>query len=87
MRFFRLTGDYRQCIREYDELIARYAADVVGHNQIALCASKLRDLRRASGQNIRIRELDSMESRIRFGSDELSSKLNRPLATLSFDYQ
>jgi tetratricopeptide (TPR) repeat protein len=48
--FFRLTGDYKQCIKEYDELITRYAADVVGHNQIALCASKLRDLRRAQDE-------------------------------------
>ena len=36
--FFRLTGDYKQCVKEYGELIARYAADVVGHNQVALCA-------------------------------------------------
>ncbi len=48
--FFRLTGDYKQCVKEYGELITRYTADVVGHNQVALCASKLRDLRRAQDE-------------------------------------
>ena len=45
--FYRMTGDYQQCVNEYGELIARYAADVVGHNQRALCLSKLRDMRGA----------------------------------------
>ena len=36
--FYRLTGDYRQCVKEYGDLSARYAGDVVAHNQIALCA-------------------------------------------------
>ena len=40
-----MTGDYQQCVKEYGELIARYAADVVGHNQRALCSSQLRDMR------------------------------------------
>jgi tetratricopeptide (TPR) repeat protein len=46
-QFYRITGDYHQCVKEYSDLIARYAADVVGHNQVALCSSQLRDLRRA----------------------------------------
>ena len=45
--FYRVTGDYQQCVKEYGDLIARYAADVVGRNQLALCSSQLRDLRRA----------------------------------------
>jgi tetratricopeptide (TPR) repeat protein len=45
--FYRVTGDYQQCVKEYGELIARYAADVVGHNQRALCLSQLRDMRGA----------------------------------------
>jgi tetratricopeptide (TPR) repeat protein len=45
--FYRVTGDYQQCVKEYGDLIARYAADVVGRNQVALCSSQLRDLRRA----------------------------------------
>ena len=44
---YRLTGDYQQCVKEHSELITRYAADVIGHNQLALCASQLRDLTRA----------------------------------------
>jgi tetratricopeptide (TPR) repeat protein len=45
--YYRLTGDYAQCVKEYGELIARYAADVVGHNQRALCLTQLRDMRGA----------------------------------------
>jgi len=45
--FFRLTFDYKQCVKEHSDLIARFAADVVGHNQLALCASQLRDLKTA----------------------------------------
>jgi tetratricopeptide (TPR) repeat protein len=45
--FFRLTGDYQQCVKEYGELIARYAADVTGHNQLAQCSSQLRNMPRA----------------------------------------
>jgi tetratricopeptide (TPR) repeat protein/tRNA A-37 threonylcarbamoyl transferase component Bud32 len=45
--FYRVSGDHQQCVKEYGELIARYAADVVGHNQLALCYSHLRDMRRA----------------------------------------
>jgi len=45
--FYRVTGDYQQCVKEYGDLISRYAADVVGRNQLALCSSQLRDLRRA----------------------------------------
>ena len=28
--FYRMTGDYQQCVKEYGDLIARYAADVAG---------------------------------------------------------
>jgi eukaryotic-like serine/threonine-protein kinase len=45
--YYRLTGDYAQCVREYGELIARYEADVVGHNQRALCLTQLRDMKGA----------------------------------------
>jgi len=44
---FRLTGDYESCVTEYTQLITRYAADVVGHNQRALCLTKLRRMREA----------------------------------------
>jgi serine/threonine protein kinase/tetratricopeptide (TPR) repeat protein len=45
--FYRVTGDYQQCVKEYGDLIARFAADVIAHNQLALCSTQLRDLRRA----------------------------------------
>jgi eukaryotic-like serine/threonine-protein kinase len=48
--FFRLTADYQQCVKENGELLARYSADIVGHNGLALCASQLRDLRRARNE-------------------------------------
>ena len=48
--YYRITLDYQQCVKEHGELVARYAADVVGRNQMALCSSKLRDLGRAVEQ-------------------------------------
>src|SRR5262249_8279698 len=52
--YYMNTGDSQQCVKEYGELIAQYAADVAGHNNRAICLSKLRrmseaveDMRRA----------------------------------------
>jgi eukaryotic-like serine/threonine-protein kinase len=45
--YFRLSSDYQQCVKESEDLVKDYVADVVGHNQLALCASKLRDFTRA----------------------------------------
>ena len=42
--FYRLTGDYPACVKEYGDLIARYAADVAAHNQLALCSTFLRQM-------------------------------------------
>jgi len=44
---YRLAGDNQQCVKEYGELVARYAADVAAHNQLAVCAAQLRDWRPA----------------------------------------
>ena len=52
--YYRVTGDYQQCVKEYNELIVRYPADVTGRNQVALCSSKLRDLRRAVDEMRRV---------------------------------
>ena len=41
------TNDYQQCVKEYSDAIARYRADVSGRNQLALCLSHQRELRRA----------------------------------------
>ncbi len=43
--YYSRTGDYQQCVKEYGELITRYPADVVAHNQRAICLSQLRDIR------------------------------------------
>ena len=45
--YFRLTGDNQKCVDEHKLLIEKFAADVIGHNQLALCASLLRDLKTA----------------------------------------
>jgi len=45
--FYRVTGDYPKCVKEYGDLIARFSADVSAHNQRALCLTQLRDMRGA----------------------------------------
>jgi serine/threonine protein kinase/tetratricopeptide (TPR) repeat protein len=45
--FYRITGDYQACVKEYGDLIARYAADVAARNQLALCSTYLRNMPRA----------------------------------------
>ena len=52
--FYRVSGDYQACVKEYGDLIARYAADVAAHNQIALCSTYLRDLPRAVDEMQRV---------------------------------
>jgi tetratricopeptide (TPR) repeat protein len=42
--YYANTGDYQQCVKEYGELIAQYAADVVAHNNRAICLSRLRKM-------------------------------------------
>ena len=41
--FYGVTGDYRACVTEYRDLIARYAGDTASRNNFALCATQLRD--------------------------------------------
>jgi tetratricopeptide (TPR) repeat protein len=45
--FYLVGGDYQNCVKEYGELVTRYAADVVGRNQRAICMTRLRDMRGA----------------------------------------
>jgi len=54
---FRLNGDYEHCVQQYSDLIKKYAEDVSGHNQVALCASLLRDLQHARDEMQRIVEI------------------------------
>jgi serine/threonine protein kinase/tetratricopeptide (TPR) repeat protein len=44
---FLLSGDQQKCVEEYTALISRYAADATAHNNLALCATQLRDMPRA----------------------------------------
>ena len=41
------SGDYVQCVKEFSDLIAKYPSDVAGRNQLALCLSSQRQMRRA----------------------------------------
>ena len=41
------TGDYVQCVKEFSDLIAKYPSDIAGRNQLALCLSNQRQMRRA----------------------------------------
>jgi tetratricopeptide (TPR) repeat protein/tRNA A-37 threonylcarbamoyl transferase component Bud32 len=45
--FYYVTSDYPQCVKEYGDLIARYAADAAAHNNLALCLTYMRDMPRA----------------------------------------
>jgi len=55
--FYRITGDYQQCVKEYSDLIARFEGDVVARNQMALCSTQLRDMPTALEQMRRVVEL------------------------------
>ena len=55
--YYTLTGDYQQCSKEYDDLIARYPVDVLAHNNLALCLSFLRNMPKAVNEVKRSVEL------------------------------
>ncbi len=48
--FYFITGDNQACVKEYGDLIARYAADAPARNNLALCLTYLRELPRAMGE-------------------------------------
>ena len=41
------TNDYQQCVKEYGDAVAKYRANIPGRNQLALCLSLLRQMKRA----------------------------------------
>ena len=45
--FFRVTGEYDKCVREYGDLVDIYPADALARNQVALCRTFLRDVPKA----------------------------------------
>ena len=42
--YYSITNDYQQCVKEYGDLIARYAADAAARNNRALCLTQLRNM-------------------------------------------
>ena len=55
--FYMITGDYAQCVREFGDLIARYAADTSARNNLALCSTYLRDMPRAVAEMRKVIEI------------------------------
>jgi Flp pilus assembly protein TadD len=45
--YYSITSDYQACVKEYGDLIARYAADAAARNNRALCLTQLRNLPQA----------------------------------------
>jgi tetratricopeptide (TPR) repeat protein len=45
--FYMVTGDNQACAKEFADLVARYAADAAARNNLAICATHLRDMPRA----------------------------------------
>ncbi len=48
--YYLITSDYQSCVKEYGDLIARYAADAAARNNLALCATYLRDMPKAMNE-------------------------------------
>jgi serine/threonine protein kinase/tetratricopeptide (TPR) repeat protein len=44
------TSDYQQCVKEYGDLVQKYAGDASARNNIALCSSRLRKNAEAAAQ-------------------------------------
>jgi tetratricopeptide (TPR) repeat protein len=55
--FYMVTGDHQACVKEYDALIARYAADAAARNNLALCSTYLRDMGRALSEMRQVVEI------------------------------
>jgi len=45
--FYYVNSDYQACVKEYGDLLTRYAADASARNNLALCLTYLRDMPRA----------------------------------------
>jgi serine/threonine protein kinase/Flp pilus assembly protein TadD len=52
--FYYTTNDYEACVKEYGDLVARFAGDAAARNNLALCSTKLRDLARAREEMARV---------------------------------
>ena len=77
--FYYITGDYQACVKEYGDLIARYAADVAARNNLALCSTYLRNMPKA---------LDEMRRAVRILPKRALYRLNLALyAAYAGDFQ
>jgi tetratricopeptide (TPR) repeat protein len=45
--FYLINSDHQACVKEYGDLLSRYAADVAARNNLALCLGALRNMPRA----------------------------------------
>ena len=45
--YYSITNDYEACVKEYGDLIARFAADAAARNNRALCLTQLRNMPQA----------------------------------------
>ena len=45
--FYYVTSDYQSCVKEYGDLIGRFASDAAARNNLALCLTYLREMPRA----------------------------------------
>src|SRR5580658_9707783 len=45
--YYRVAGDWQNCVQEYTQLVTRYPADRVGQNNLATCYTQLRNAAKA----------------------------------------
>jgi tetratricopeptide (TPR) repeat protein/tRNA A-37 threonylcarbamoyl transferase component Bud32 len=48
--YYYVSADYAACVREYGALVARFKVDTSARNNLALCATRLRDMKLALEQ-------------------------------------
>ena len=41
--YYRIAGDWQNCVQEYTQLVTRYPADRVGQNNLSICYTQLRN--------------------------------------------
>jgi tetratricopeptide (TPR) repeat protein len=46
--YYLMIGDNQQCVKEYGKKLENYPADIVSHNQRAICLKNLRQMRQAA---------------------------------------
>ncbi len=52
--YYYITNDYQACVKEYGDFLERYNADASARNNLALCSTKLRDMRKAREEMQRV---------------------------------